>query len=84
MKYKKNHYVPEFYLRYFSVVHAGDRKALRWVYDKEGNNTRKQSPKDTAAINDLYKVSDPGLPSNALESTFSDQESLVSPILSMW
>jgi hypothetical protein len=84
MKYKKNHYVPEFYLRYFSVVHTGERTARLWVYDKEGNKPRKQSPNDTAAINDLYKVSDPGLPSNALETAFSEQENLISPILSKW
>jgi len=84
MKYKKNHYVPEFYSRYFSAVYTGDRRALLCVYDKERNKPRKQSPKDTAAINDLYKISVPGLPSNAVETTFSDQENLVSPILSMW
>lgn len=84
MKYKKNHYVPEFYLRYFSVLHAGDRKPLIWVYDKETNEPRKQSPRDTAAINDLYSISVPGLTSNALEKAFGKQESTVSPILSKW
>jgi hypothetical protein len=84
MSYKKNHYVPQFYLRHFSVLHAGDRKPLLWVYDKEDNEPRKQSPNDTAAINDLYKTSVPGLTSNALELAFGKQENIVSRILCKW
>jgi hypothetical protein len=57
---------------------------MLWVYDKEENVPHKRSPKNTAAINDLYKVSVPGLSRNALEIAFSNQESLVSPILSKW
>lgn len=84
MNYKKNHYVPEFYLRSFAIIHAGDRNPMLWVYDKEGKKPHKQSPKDTAAINDLYKASHSGLPPEALEVAFSKQESFVSPILSKW
>ena len=84
MKYKRNHYVPEFYLHNFSLVHAGDRKAQLWVYDKEENPPRKQSPRDTAVINDLYTVLIPDLPLNALEVAFGKQESNVSPILAKW
>lgn len=84
LKYKRNHYVPEFYLNNFSVVHSGDRKAQLWVYDKEKNTPRRQSPKDTAVINDLYTVLMPDLPPNALEVAFGKQESNVSPILAKW
>jgi len=84
MKYRKHHYVPEFYLRFFSVIHAGDRNPMLWVYDKEQSNPRKQSPKDTAAINDLYRVSKPGMASNAVEIAFSKLENAVSPILTRW
>ena len=59
MKYKKNHYIPEFYLKSFSVVHPGDRNLKLWVYGKEPKPPRKQSPKDTATINGLYLVTLP-------------------------
>lgn len=84
MKYKRNHYVPEFYLNNFSLIHTGDRKAQLWVYDKEENAPRKQSPRDTAVINDLYTILAPDLPSNALEIAFGKQESAVSLILAKW
>lgn len=84
MEYKRNHYVPEFYLKNFSLIHAGDRKAQLWVYDKEQIAPRKQSPKDTAVVNDLYTVLTPDLPPNALEIAFGKQESTVSSILAKW
>ena len=84
MNYKKNHYVPESYLKSFAVVHTGDRNPMLWVYDKENREPRKQSPKNTAVINDLYKLSASGLSPYALEIAFSKQESSVSPILSRW
>lgn len=84
MKCKKNHYVPEFYLRSFSFLHAGDRKAKLWVYDKEPKQPRKQSPNDTAAINDLYIMSAPGVAATDLEKSFSKQENIAAPILASW
>jgi hypothetical protein len=84
MKYKKNHYIPEFYLKSFSVVHAGDRNPMLLVYDKEAKPPRKQSPKDTAAINDLYLVSTPGVHLTDLEKSFGKQESIVAPLLAKW
>ncbi|MEI8015198.1 MAG: DUF4238 domain-containing protein [Nitrospira sp.] len=84
MQYRKNHYVPESYLNAFAVVHPGDRNPMLWVYDKDGKAPRKQSPKNTAAINNLYKVSHSGVPPHALEEAFGKQESGVAPILSRW
>ena len=87
MPYRKNHYVPEFYLKSFSVVHNGERNPALWVYDKDDPaKSRKQSPRDTAAINDLYRLTAPGagVAENALELAFAHQESAVSPILSRW
>ncbi len=84
MKYKRNHYVPEFYLKNFSLIHAGNRKAQLWVYDKEENAPRKQSPRDTTVISDLYTVLTPDLPPNALEVAFGKQESTISLILAGW
>ena len=84
MKYKRNHYVPEFYLSKFSLIPAGKRKAQLWVYDKEEIAPHEQSPRDTAVINDLYKIFTPDFPSNALELAFGDQENTISPILTRW
>lgn len=84
MKYKKNHYIPEFYLKSFSVVHPGDRNLKLWVYGKEPKPPRKQSPKDTATINGLYLVSAPGVHLTDLERSFSKQESIVAPLLENW
>ncbi|ULA62070.1 MAG: hypothetical protein LZF60_420004 [Nitrospira sp.] len=57
---------------------------MLWVYSKDGAAPRKQSPKDTAAINHLYTTSAPGLAPDALEIAFGKQEGLVAPILAMW
>lgn len=84
MKYRKNHYVPESYLRCFAVVHPGDHNPKLWVYDKDGTEPRKQSPSHTAAINDLYRISHSAVPPHALEVAFSKQESGVAPILERW
>jgi hypothetical protein len=85
MKYRKHHYVPESYLRAFAVVAPGKRNPMLWVYDKEETEPRKQSPKDTAAINDLYTISDDETMSpHALEQAFGKQESEVAPVLERW
>lgn len=84
MKYKKNHYVPESYLRRFASVRPGERNPMLYVYDKDGNVPRRQSPKDTAAITDLYTISHEDMPPHALEEAFGKQESAVSPILDRW
>jgi hypothetical protein len=84
MKYKNNHFVPEFYLKSFSVIHRGDRTPKLWAYDKESEEPRKQSPKNTANINNLYTVSAPGVASTDLEIAFGKQESGVAPILAKW
>ena len=84
MHHKKHHYVPKFYLDYFAAVQPGDTKPMLWVYDKQGDAPRKQSPKGTAAINHLYRTSVPEVASDALEIAFSKHESRVAPILSLW
>ena len=84
MKYRKNHYIPEFHLKSFSVVHAGNRNPMLWVYDKEPTEPRKQSARNTAVINDLYLMSAPGVSSTDLETSFGKQESIVAPLLAKW
>jgi hypothetical protein len=58
---------------------------MLWVYDKDSNEPRQQSPKDTAAINDLYRIShDETMSPHALENSFGKQEGEVAPILAGW
>lgn len=85
MAYKRNHYVPEFYLKSFSLPVSGRRKPMIWVYDKDGGSTRQQSAKDTAVVRDLYTIRNvEGVQSHFLEHEFAKHESAVKPILERW
>ena len=85
MAYKRNHYVPEFYLKSFALPMPGRRKPMIWVYDKDGGSTRQQSAKDTAVVRDLYTIRNfEGVQSHFLEHEFAKYESAVKPILERW
>jgi hypothetical protein len=85
MAYKRNHYVPEFYLKSFALSIPGGRKPMIWVYNKDGGSARQQSPKDTAVISDLYTIRNvEGVLPNFLEQEFAKCESTVKPILERW
>ncbi len=85
MAYKRNHYVPEFYLKSFALPMPGYRKPMIWVYDKEGGPTRQQSAKDTAVMSDLYTIRNiEGVQPHSLEQEFAKCESVVKPILERW
>lgn len=85
MAYKRNHYVPEFYLKNFALPMPGRRKPMIWVYDKDGGSTRQQSAKDTAVVRDLYTIRNvEGVQSHFLEQEFAKHESAVKPILERW
>jgi hypothetical protein len=85
MVYKRNHYVPEFYLKSFALPMPGRRKPMIWVYDKDGSATRQQSANDTAVMNDLYTIQNvEGVQPHFLEQAFAKSESVVKPILERW
>lgn len=85
MAYKRNHYVPEFYLKSFALPMPDRRKPMIWVYDKDGGSTRQQSPKDTAVMSDLYTIRNvEGVQPHFLEQEFAKCESAVKPILERW
>ena len=85
MPYKRNHYVPECYLKSFALPMPGRRKPMIWVYDKDGGATRPQSAKDTAVMNDLYTIRNVvGVQPHFLEQEFAKSESVVKPILERW
>lgn len=85
MAYRRNHYVPEFYLKSFVLPIPGHRKPKIWVYDKEGGPPRQQSPKDTAVMSDIYTIRNvEGVQPHFLEQAFAECESAVKPILERW
>lgn len=85
MAYKRNHYVPEFYLKSFALPMPGRRKPMIWVYDKDGGSARQQSPKDTAVMSGLYTIPNvEGVQPHFLEQEFAKCESAVKPILERW
>ena len=85
MAYKRNHYVPEFYLKSFALPTPGHKKPKIWVYDKDGGSPRQQSPKNTAVISDFYTIRNvEGVQPYFLEQAFAKCESAVKPILELW
>ncbi len=52
---KRQHTVPSFYLRNF----LAKGESTLWVYDKKGEDPRRQSPKDSAVITDFYTFETP-------------------------
>jgi Protein of unknown function (DUF4238) len=82
MAYKRNHYVPEFYLKSFALPMPGRRKPMIWVYDNDGSATRQQSANDTAVMNDLYTIQNvEGVQPHFLEQALTKFESVVKPIM---
>ncbi len=55
MTAKRQHYNPQFYLRYF--LPAGEKTF--WVYDKEGGEPRRQAPLNTGIIGNFYTAETP-------------------------
>jgi hypothetical protein len=78
---RRNHYLPQFYLRFF----ATEKNGQLWVYDKQNPEPRLQSPKATAIEVDLYTLVDKhGVENDQLERMFSGLESQTRPILNRW
>jgi len=78
---RRNHYLPQFYLRFF----ANEKNGQLWVYDKQSPEPRLQSPKATAVEVDLYTLVDKqGQENDQLEKMFSILESQTRPILHRW
>lgn len=73
---KRHHYLPQFYLNGFS------RDQYLFVYDREENEYRKQTPKNTAVEKDFYTLTDDsGQKNAAIESIFAEIESRAKPII---
>ncbi len=70
------HYVPRFLLEFFSSDNS------LWVYDKNVNNFRQQSPKTTAGENAFYTFAKKGGKlTSALEEMFSQIEGVAAPLI---
>lgn len=74
---KRHHYLPKFYLNYFT-----DDFDKFWVYDRQRNEYRIQTPINTAAINNYYSIKDKNeKKNNEIEQMFSSIERDVKPII---
>jgi len=78
---RHNHYVPQFYQRYFTDA-SGDL----WVYDKDNPKPRPQKPKITAVENHLYTINrEDGSKDDSLEKkVFTRNEWIAIPVLNRW
>ena len=82
VKPKRHHYVPQFYLRYFSSLSPD---GVFWVYDKDGGPPRPQTPTNTAVETHFYSVDTPeGGRDTRLEEALAKLESAAKPILDRW
>lgn len=73
---KRHHYLPEFYLKGFS------RNKILFVYDRELNEYREQTPKDTAVISHYYTLKDDeGKKNLEIETFLSQLEGDTKPII---
>jgi len=76
---KRNHFVPGFYLEYFTAKDKGD---VVWVYDKEGGAPRPQKPVDTGVEKYLYTIKQKaGEKDDSLEKWFAGLDGKTKPIL---
>ena len=59
MEYKKQHYIPQSYLgSWCDINRPVGHNDYVWVFDYDGNNPRKKSPKNILYETDLYTIYD--------------------------
>ncbi|MCH7770511.1 MAG: DUF4238 domain-containing protein [Bacteroidetes bacterium] len=73
---KRQHYLPKFYLSGFT------RDGLFWVYDRNKNEFRKQTPINTAIEKDYYSFTDKnGKKNTSIEKILADVEGRIVPVI---
>jgi hypothetical protein len=73
---KRHHYIPKFFLERFC------RDGMLWVYDRESNEFRHQSPVNSAVIGDYYAaVGEEGGKNLDAEKLLSRIETAARPVL---
>jgi hypothetical protein len=77
---KRQHYVPQFYLNWFTTTEEGSRKATFWVYDKKGGEPRRQTPINTAVESRFYDLEHQGV-RVPVEEMLAAIESAAKPVL---
>ena len=66
---KRHHYLPQFYLKNFC------KNGFLWVYDREDNKYRQQTPINTAVKKKYYTITGPdGKSHNKIEAVFANIE----------
>jgi len=77
---KRHHYVPRFYLEYFTSETAKGTHIL-YVYDKDGGEARIQTPVNTAVEQGFYSFETPSGKDHETEAALSRVESDATPVL---
>jgi len=74
---KRHHYLPQFYLKNFT-----GKDGLLWIFDRERNEYRQQSIKDTAVQVDYYTLlGQNGRKHVEIENFFASLESITNPVI---
>jgi hypothetical protein len=75
-KPKRQHYVPQCYLREWADPRTpANKEPCVWIFDKDGENRRKDKVRNILAVNDLYTVRIKGQKDYSIEETLSNLES---------
>ena len=73
---KRHHYLPQFYIEGF--CHSG----RIWVYDRQADKYRHQTPQNTGVIGHYYSIAGPdGEKDTELEGVLAQVESAAKPII---
>jgi hypothetical protein len=80
---KRQHYVPRFYLEWFTTKETGSRTPTFWVYDKRGGEPRRQTPINTAVEASFYDLEHDGQ-AIPVEYMLAELESGAKPALERW
>lgn len=76
---KNHHYIPQFFLKYFSIVDEHGSNNL-WSFDRATKNYKLRGVKNVAALNKFYTYLHDGKEEN-LEGVFSQAESLAKSVI---
>src|SRR3990167_5570574 len=75
-KPKRQHYVPQCYLREWADPGTpANKEPCVWIFDKDGKNKRKDKVKNVLAVNDFYTLKIKGQRDYFIEETLGNLES---------
>jgi len=71
---KKQHYVPQCYLREFRDPASDSDDPSVWIFNKDGTGRRRDKVRNVLAVNDLYTLKYQGQKNYVIEKTLSNLE----------